>query len=320
MMKLQLLQRQPYSRLCTSLVKWPQLSSGGTCTILRGLSNDATTASSSVSPNEIAKFSEMHQQWWDPSFNPLISMNPSRIKYILDIVKKKMKQPNEITNNHHGKKHHPPLHNLTALDVGCGGGLLSESLARLGANVTAVDPSQALVDMAQQHAKHMGDPRLGKIDYRGGVTVEELAASASTNQQDPFDLVCLLEVLEHASDVPSLLQAATSLVKPNGGLLFVSTINRTWKSHLLTIVGAEYIMGYVPPGTHNWEQYLAPDEVTTMVQRFGMQPLDICGMVVSRPPFCGNWDWRLDARDTDCNWIAAYQYHDKALQSSKGAN
>jgi 2-polyprenyl-6-hydroxyphenyl methylase / 3-demethylubiquinone-9 3-methyltransferase len=300
MMQLKLLQRR-HSQLFSSLACL-QVTVGRIpkqCRV-RCFVNDATKATTSVSPDEVAKFSGMNQQWWDPSFNPLISMNPIRIKYILDVVKKERQQldtKSDVSN-------HPPLHKLKALDIGCGGGLLSESLARLGADVTAVDPSKALVDMAQQHALHMGDPRLTRIDYRGGMTVEELAATTN----DKFDLVCLLEVLEHASDVPSLLKAATSLVNPNGGILFLSTINRTWKSFLLTIVGAEYVMGYIPPGTHTWEQYLAPDKVTAMVKGFGMQPIDIRGMVISKPPLCGNWDWRLDARDTDCNWIAGYRY------------
>jgi 2-polyprenyl-6-hydroxyphenyl methylase / 3-demethylubiquinone-9 3-methyltransferase len=303
MMHLKLLQRRP-SQLLSSVASL-RLSLGRIseqCRI-RCLANDATKATTSVSADEVAKFSGMNQQWWDPSFNPLISMNPIRIKYILDIVEKE-KQRFGTRNE---DKNHPPLHKLKALDVGCGGGLLSESLARLGADVTAVDPSKALVDMAQQHAQQMGDPRLQRIDYRAGMTVEELAATTS----EKFDLVCLLEVLEHASDVSSLLKAATSLVNPKGGLLFVSTINRTWKSYLLTIVGAEYVMGYVPPGTHTWEQYLAPDKVSGMMTRFGMQPIDIRGMVISKPPLCGNWDWRLDAKDTDCNWIAGYRFSNK---------
>lgn len=302
MIHLKLLQRRP-SQLCTSsLVASLRVSAGRISKQCRTrcLANDATKATTSVSQAEVAKFSGMNQQWWDPSFNPLISMNPIRIKYILDIVKKERKQFDTRAD----VSDHPPLHKLKALDVGCGGGLLSESLARLGADVTAVDPSKALVDMAQQHALHMGDPRLQRIDYRGGMTVEELAATSN----EKFDLVCLLEVLEHASDVSSLLKAATSLVNPKGGLLFVSTINRTWKSYLLTIVGAEYVMGYIPPGTHTWEQYLAPDKVATMVNGFGMQAIDIRGMVLNKPPLCGNWDWRLDAGDTDCNWIAGYRH------------
>lgn len=267
-------------------------------------STTSTSASdhlqSSVSQEEVKKFSGMDQNWWDPSFHPLIAMNPIRVQYILDLVKQQQQQqesPGKIS---------PPLQELKALDVGCGGGLLSESLARLGAQVTAIDPSESLVQMAQQHALHAGDPRLKRIDYRGGTCVEELAAAAS-GSDEKYDIVTLLEVLEHVTNVPSLVEAATMLVKDDTGLLFVSTMNRTWKSHLLTIVGAEYIMGYVPRGTHDWNQYLSPQEVTNIMEGFGMERVDISGMVLSRPPLCGDWDWKLDPNDTDVNWIGAFR-------------
>lgn len=257
----------------------------------RSQSSESTTASS-VSQEEVTKFSGMNENWWDPSFHPLIAMNPVRVGYILDKVKE---QQSSSTG--------PPLDQLKALDVGCGGGLLSESLARLGAQVTAIDPSEDLVAVAQAHARETGDPRLEKIDYQGGTSVEELAASTS----EKYDIVTLLEVLEHVTNVPSLVEAAASLVKEDTGLLFVSTMNRTWKSHLLTIVGAEYVMGYVPQGTHDWNQYLAPHEVTQIMDGFGMEPVDISGMVLTKPPICGNWDWRIDPNDTDVNWIGAYR-------------
>lgn len=275
--------------------------------------NNSTT---SVSNEEVSKFSDMHKDWWDPQFHPLIAMNPVRINYILDLVKRH-RQPQQEPSDSNG--HSPPLQGLKALDVGCGGGLLSESLARLGAQVTAVDPSRALVEMAQEHARQTGDPRLQTIDYRGGISVEELAqellSDDNKTEKDPkFDIVCCLEVLEHVTNVPSLVQAASSLVKQtsnnskSSGLLFVSTINRTWKSHLLTIVGAEYVMGYVPRGTHNWDQYLAPREVTLIAEESGnMTPVDISGMVLTRPPVCGHWDWKIDPTDTDVNWIGAYR-------------
>jgi len=262
-------------------------------TIASRCQSTKTTTASSVSQEEVAKFSGMDKNWWDPSFHPLIAMNPVRVGYILDKVQHQ-RQSTPTT---------PPLGQLKALDVGCGGGLLSESLARLGAQVTAIDPSPDLVAVAQAHARETGDPRLEKIDYQGGTSVEELAASTT----EKYDIVTLLEVVEHVANVPSLMEAATSLVKEDTGLLFVSTMNRTWKSHLLTIVGAEYIMGYVPQGTHDWNQYLAPHKVTRIMDGFGMEPVDISGMVLSKPPICGNWDWRLDPNDTDVNWIGTYR-------------
>ena len=281
-------------------------------------SNNSNSASSSVSNEEVSKFSDMHKDWWDPQFHPLIAMNPVRINYIVDLVKRhrRQQQASDTANSSSS----PPLKGLKALDVGCGGGLLSESLARLGAEVTAIDPSRALVEMAQEHARQTGDPRLRQtIDYRGGISVEDLAQELSSadgkiENDQKYDIVCCLEVLEHVTNVPSLVQAASSLVKQkrddsnSSGLLFVSTINRTWKSHLLTIVGAEYVMGYVPRGTHNWDQYLSPQEVTQIAEESGtMVPVDISGMVLTRPPVCGNWDWKIDPTDTDVNWIGAFQ-------------
>lgn len=294
---LSLLKQSTSPAICTTATSKGQCFS--TTTITKNNNNKKnSTASSSVSTDEVTKFSGMDQQWWDPKFHPLIAMNPVRIKFLLDIIKRERKISAEVVSGS------PSMKGLDALDIGCGGGLLSESLARLGANVTAIDPSQALVDIAKEHAKQTGDPRVRDIDYRGGISVEELAASEGAQK---YDVVCLLEVLEHATDVSSLIQAASSLVKEDSGILFVSTINRTWKSHLLTIVGAEYIMGYIPVGTHNWNQYLSPEEVTATMKRYEMEPINISGMVLNKPPLFGNWDWRIDPSDTDVNWIGAYR-------------
>jgi len=280
--------------------------------ILRYFSSNNTASilpsSSSVSQEEISKFSSMHKDWWDPKFHPLIAMNPVRIGYILDHLPEKNDDSDSTMTTATAAAHAPPLQGLQALDVGCGGGLLSESLARLGGQVTAIDPSQALVDMAQDHAQQTGDPRLKNIQYRN-MTVEELSSDSA--QSGKYDIVCLLEVLEHVTSVESLVQAASLLVKKptatnSGGRLFVSTMNRTIKSHLLTIVGAEYIMGYVPPGTHNWNQYLTPHEVNTIMTTYQMDKIDTSGMVLTRPPLCGNWDWKIEPDDLDVNWIGVY--------------
>lgn len=197
-----------------------------------------------------------------------------------------------------------PFEGLRALDVGCGGGLLSESLARLGADVTGIDPSQPLVDMARTHAQR--HPATSTIDYRGGTSVEALAES----QTKEYDMICILEVLEHATDIDSLLGAATSLLKDDG-TLFISTVNKTLKSHLFAILGAEYIMGYLPVGTHDWNQFLAPRDVEERIRIHGMQSIDVQGMIATKPPPLGNWDWKLDTRDTDVNWIGAYRFAKK---------
>lgn len=246
---------------------------------------------SSVSKAEVSKFSEFSESWWDPQQNPLIGMNSIRVGYIVD----------EIKQSTAGEES-PALSGLKALDVGCGGGLLSESLARLGADVVAVDPSETLVEHAKRHADL--DPRTRSIDYRGGYTIEQLAEETS----DPcFDVICILEVVEHVTDVESILRAAKALLKPNTGRLFVSTLNRTLKSGAVAIVGAEYIMGYLPPGTHDWNQFLSPEEVAELMSRVGLQQIDVQGMVVTKPPFHGRWEWKLDRQDTDVNWIGTYK-------------
>ncbi len=250
---------------------------------------------SSVSEAEVSKFSDFSESWWDPQQNPLIGMNSIRVGYIVDEMQKAVKSADIISGT-------PALSGLKALDVGCGGGLLSESMARLGADVVAVDPSQTLVEHAKRHADM--DPKTRSIDYRGGYTIEQLAQET----EDPcFDVICILEVVEHVTDVESILRSAKSLLKPNTGRLFLSTMNRTMKSHLVAIIGAEYIMGYLPPGTHDWNQFFSPEEVEELMGRVGLQQIDVQGMVVAKPPFHGSWDWKLDQLDTDVNWIGTYK-------------
>ena len=213
-------------------------------------------------------------------------MNIIRMKYIIDVLGDSSKPDS--------------LNEVSALDVGCGGGLLSESLARLGANVTAIDPSKELVAQAVRHGQL--DPRTRSIDYRGGYSVEMLADESNSK----FDVICLLEVLEHATDPISILSSIRRLLKPNGKL-FISTLNRTVKSQLVAIVGAEYVMRYLPVGTHNWNEFRSPREVEALINDAGLVQLDMTGMVLTSPPLGGNWNWTLDPNDTDINWIGAYE-------------
>eukprot|EP00559_Dactyliosolen_fragilissimus_P004612 CAMPEP_0184859756 /NCGR_PEP_ID=MMETSP0580-20130426/4750_1 /TAXON_ID=1118495 /ORGANISM="Dactyliosolen fragilissimus" /LENGTH=269 /DNA_ID=CAMNT_0027356575 /DNA_START=334 /DNA_END=1140 /DNA_ORIENTATION=+ len=214
-------------------------------------------------------------------------MNPIRVSYIVDRI---LHQQHSIHGNAHAHAHAHvlPLHGLKALDVGCGGGLLSTSLARLGANVTAIDPSMEVAMAARERSKLDRDEKVrNHILYKGGIGVEDLAAKTkttetatatattteTTNKEQDFDLICILEVIEHAQDPMELLRSASSLLKPpstpgknDGGLLFLSTINRTFKSYGMAILGGEYIMRKLPIGTHNWNNFLSPSEVQHMMQ------------------------------------------------------
>jgi 2-polyprenyl-6-hydroxyphenyl methylase/3-demethylubiquinone-9 3-methyltransferase len=255
---------------------------------------------SSVSELEVSKFAKFSKTWWDPKINPLVGMNPIRVEYMIQQL------PSSSTNKTNNL---PPLSGLTALDVGCGGGLLSESLARLGATVMAIDPSTELVEQAQHHARL--DRRTRSIDYRGGWTVEQLAEQQAQESNQLFDVICLLEVIEHVTDVDSILKAVSSLLKPDG-TLFVSTMSRTLKSKVVAVVGAEYVMRYLPPGTHDWNQFRSPDEVQTLVKKVGLEQVDASGMVLASPPLFGQWNWKLDPNDMDINWIGAYRRSTKS--------
>ena len=165
----------------------------------------------------------------------------------------------------------------------------------------------ALASVASNHAQH--HPLTATIDYRGGTSVEDLANDMAVNDNESalFDVICILEVLEHATDVDSLLSSASSLLKPDG-TLFVSTVNKNMKSYLMAILGAEYIMGYLPPGTHTWDQFLSPQDVADKMGKVGMEVINVQGMVATAPPPIGNWNWKLDPQDVDVNWIGAYRH------------
>lgn len=249
----------------------------------------------SVSSDEVEKFSGMDKDWWDPKKNILIPMNTIRMKYIRQMVEQHLSKT-KISN-----APSLPFEGLSALDIGCGGGLLSESLARLGSSVTGLDPSERLVEAAKQHATL--DERTRNIDYQGGKTIEDFSQEQPSKK---YDIVCLLEVLEHSTDASSLLRASSALLKDDG-LLFLSTINRTIKSYFGTIIGAEYVMRYIPVGTHDWHQYRSPAEVNYLMNHTGLDQVDASGMVITKPPFFGDWSWKLDPGDTDMNWIATYR-------------
>jgi 2-polyprenyl-6-hydroxyphenyl methylase/3-demethylubiquinone-9 3-methyltransferase len=218
----------------------------------------------SIDETEIAKFSAMADEWWDleGKFKPLHKFNPVRIGFVRDIVQA-----------HFGKD---SLKGIEILDIGCGGGLLAEPMARLGAEVTAIDASEKNIKIASLHAKNVGL----EIDYKC-TSAEDLAA---TGKQ--FDVVLNMEVIEHVADVDSFVKASAALVKP-GGLMIVATLNRTVKSYALAIVGAEYVLRWLPRGTHNWEKFLKPSEIERPLRENGMAVKKIQG--VSYNPVRDSW-------------------------------
>ena len=239
-----------------------------------------TPRTPSIDPDEVAKFSAMAADWWDPKgkFRPLHRFNPVRLRFIRETTERHFGLPAGQLN---------PLKGLRLLDIGCGGGLVCEPMARLGAAVTGVDASEANIKTALTHAGEQGL----EIDYRAG-TAEGLIDSG----EPPFDIVLNLEVVEHVADPEQFLKDTASLVRP-GGLMIVATLNRTAKALATAVVGAEYVLGWLPRGTHDWSKFLAPEKVRDALAEAGMQPEPAVG--VSYAPLSG---WRL-SQDTSVNYM-----------------
>ncbi|WP_025900035.1 bifunctional 2-polyprenyl-6-hydroxyphenol methylase/3-demethylubiquinol 3-O-methyltransferase UbiG [Sneathiella glossodoripedis] len=234
--------------------------------------------SKSVDPQEIKNFASMADEWWDESgkFKPLHKFNPLRIAYIRDQVIKHFLdlEPNAPLSL-------KPLKGLRLLDIGCGGGLLSEPMARLGAEVVAADASSTNIKVASLHAEQSGL----QIDYRH-TTAEELAATG-----EKFDVILNMEVIEHVADLEGFSKSCCQMLKP-GGLMFVATLNRTLKSYALAIVGAEYILRWLPVGTHNWKKFLRPSEVVSLLRQNDLQIKEIKG--ASYNPIDATWSLSKD--------------------------
>ncbi|MCF8468816.1 MAG: bifunctional 2-polyprenyl-6-hydroxyphenol methylase/3-demethylubiquinol 3-O-methyltransferase UbiG [Sneathiella sp.] len=245
--------------------------------------SDAVTAKS-VDPDEIANFTAMADEWWDETgkFKPLHKFNPIRIGYIRDQVIRHfgLQADNAIVKL-------KPFSGLRFLDIGCGGGLLSEPMARLGAEVVAADASEKNIKIASLHAEKSGLT----IDYRH-TTAEDLATVG-----EKFDVILNMEVIEHVADIDGFVSACVSLLKP-GGIMFIATLNRTAKSFALAIVGAEYVLRWLPKGTHNWKKFLKPSEVAKCVRNEGLIVRDIAG--ASYNPFEDRW--RL-SKDLSVNYL-----------------
>jgi 2-polyprenyl-6-hydroxyphenyl methylase/3-demethylubiquinone-9 3-methyltransferase len=236
-----------------------------------------------VDDAEVAKFQAMADQWWDPQgkFKPLHMMNPCRLDYITAQIAA------EFGRDLSGPR---PFEGLRILDIGCGGGLLCEPMARLGATVVGVDAAARNIPVARLHAEQMGL----SIDYRVG-TAEELVTRGEV-----FDVVLNMEVVEHVADPAAYLAACRALLR-SGGLHICSTLNRNAKSYLYAIIGAEHVMRWLPKGTHDWAKFITPDELQALLKGAGMQPVDRKGMVFN----FATWSWSLSARDLSVNYVTA---------------
>ena len=235
----------------------------------------------SVNKKEIDKFSKMADEWWDPEgkFKPLHKFNPTRIKYIKE----------NIINNFKLKNKFRPLSGINILDIGCGGGLLSEPMSRMGANVTGIDASDKNIQIAKLHAKK----NKLKINYFCS-SPEKLKITKK------FDVILNMEIVEHVEDTDFFLKSCSKLLKKNG-LMFVATINKTLKSYIFAIIGAEYVLRWLPIGTHEWEKFVKPEDLKKILIKYDLSLNKLEGMnfnVIKD-------EWSI-SRDLSVNYIAKF--------------
>ena len=238
---------------------------------------------STVDPAEVAKFEAMAAEWWDleGKFKPLHMLNPCRLDYITQQIS--MEFDRDLSAD-------LPFKGLRILDIGCGGGLLCEPMARLGATVVGADAAAGNIPVAKLHAEQSGL----NIDYRH-ITAEALAES-----HEQFDVVLNMEVVEHVASPPAYLFACQQLLRP-GGLHICSTLNRNPKSFLFAIIGAEWVMRWLPKGTHDWNKFITPDELFALLQDSGLKPVDRKGFVFNKVA----WSWSISAQDLSVNYVTA---------------
>ena len=235
-----------------------------------------------INKEEIDKFSKIAEEWWDPEgkFKPLHIFNPLRIKYIKD----------SIIKHFNIKKKKLPLSGLNILDIGCGGGLIAEPMSRLGANITGIDASEKNIKIAKAHLKKS---KL-KINYK-------CASPENFNQKEKFDIILNLEIIEHVEDVELFLEKSSKLLKKDG-LMFVATINKTFKSYLFAIIGAEYILRWLPIGTHDWENFVEPSKLILLGEKNRLKINKIDGIkfdIISN-------NWNL-SKDKSINYITEFK-------------
>ena len=236
---------------------------------------------SSVNKKEIEKFSKIASEWWDPKgkFKPLHKFNPIRIKYIKESIIENFKLKNKIK----------PLNKINILDIGCGGGLLSEPMQRLGANVTGIDASIKNIKIAKLHAQK----NKLKINYL-------CSSPEKLKTKKKYDVILNMEIVEHVDDLNFFLKSSSKLLKKNG-LMFVATINKTLKSYMFAIVGAEYILGWLPIGTHEWEKFVKPEELKKILKKNNLVLNKLDGMhfnIVKN-------QWKI-SKDLSVNYIAEF--------------
>jgi 2-polyprenyl-6-hydroxyphenyl methylase / 3-demethylubiquinone-9 3-methyltransferase len=244
-------------------------------------SDPARQSTQTLDQQEVDRFARLASEWWDPAgkFRTLHRIGPARLGYMRDELVRHFKRPTASLK---------PFTGLSLLDIGCGGGLICEPLARLGGQVTGLDPAIENIEAARRHAAGQGLA----IDYVNA-TVEDLQGQGRT-----FDAVTCLEVVEHVPDVGAFLKSCAALVRP-GGLMLLSTINRTMKAYVLAIVGAEYVLRWLPVGTHQWDRFVTPDELAGHLAGAGLGQFSCAGLVYN--PLADTWSI---AGDTDVNYMA----------------
>ena len=231
---------------------------------------------------EIKKFSRMAKDWWNPNgkFKPLHLLNPARIEFIKDKL---------IFHFRLNPKSFEPLKNLKILDIGCGGGLLSEPLKRLGATITGIDPSTNNIEVAKLHSKEMN------------LNIKYICCSPENlNFQEEFDVVLNMEVVEHVSNINLFIKNCSKLIKKNG-IMFVATINKNLKSYVFAILGAEYILRWLPIGTHDWDKFLTPQDLEILAQKNDFSVDELIGMKLNL--FLNKWN---KSNDTSVNYISTF--------------
>ncbi len=240
-------------------------------------------ATNTIDPAEVAKFEAMAAEWWDPNgkFKPLHMLNPCRLDYITQQIAAQFGR--DLTAPR-------PFEGLRLLDIGCGGGLLSEPMARLGATVVGADAAERNIPVAKLHAEQSGL----EIDYRH-MAAEDIAAKG-----ERFDIVLAMEIIEHVADPQGFTDTCAELLNP-GGLMIMSTLNRNAKSYMMAIIGAEHVMRWLPKGTHEWSKFVTPDELFELIGKAGLDAVDRKGMVFN--PI--TWRWSLSDRDLSVNYVTA---------------